>query len=88
MGQRRIRVAVIYGGRNSEHSISVVSAGAVMAALDPDRYEVIPVGITTSGSWVCPDSSAQSSDFPSGTDAADRRAGEAVVLPPDPENRG
>jgi D-alanine-D-alanine ligase len=55
MRQRRIRVAVIYGGRNSEHGISVVSAGAVMAALDPDKYDVIPVGITPAGGWVLTD---------------------------------
>ena len=52
MGHARIRVAVIYGGRNSEHGVSVVSAGSVMAALDPAKYEVIPVGITPKGAWV------------------------------------
>ena len=45
----RIRVAVIYGGRSSEHSVSCVSAGAIMSHLDPERYEVIPVGITLEG---------------------------------------
>jgi D-alanine-D-alanine ligase len=48
----RIRVAVVYGGRSSEHGISVVSAGSVIAALDPGKYEVIPVGITPDGGWV------------------------------------
>jgi D-alanine-D-alanine ligase len=48
----RIRVALVYGGRSSEHPISVVSAGSVLAALDPDRYEVITVGITRSGAWI------------------------------------
>jgi D-alanine-D-alanine ligase len=48
----RIRVAVVYGGHNSEHSISVISAGSVLAALDPARYEVIPVGITEAGTWL------------------------------------
>lgn len=46
------RVAVIFGGRSSEHSISCVSAGSVIAALDPERYEVIPIGITQDGHWV------------------------------------
>ncbi|RNL79878.1 D-alanine--D-alanine ligase family protein [Nocardioides marmorisolisilvae] len=50
--QQRIRVAVVFGGRSSEHAISCVSAGSVIAALDPQRYEVIPVGITTDGRWV------------------------------------
>lgn len=48
----RTRVAVIYGGRSSEHAISCVSAGGVMAALDPTRYEVIAIGITADGVWV------------------------------------
>lgn len=48
----RIRVAVLYGGRSSEHSISCISAGAIMAHLDTDKYETIPVGITTDGYWV------------------------------------
>ena len=49
---RKPRVAVVFGGRSSEHSISCVSAGSVIAALDPDRYEVIPIGITQDGRWV------------------------------------
>ncbi|SED61950.1 D-alanine--D-alanine ligase family protein [Jiangella alba] len=49
---RRIRVAVVFGGRSSEHEISCVTAGGVLAALDPRRYDVLPIGITTSGRWV------------------------------------
>lgn len=48
----RIRVAVVFGGRSSEHAISCISAGSVIKALDPARYEVIPIGITTDGRWV------------------------------------
>lgn len=46
-----IRVAIIYGGRSSEHSVSCVTAGAIMSHLDPDAYEVFPVGITREGVW-------------------------------------
>jgi D-alanine-D-alanine ligase len=49
---RRTRVAVVFGGRSSEHAISCVSAGSVIAALDPERYEVVPIGITPDGRWV------------------------------------
>jgi D-alanine-D-alanine ligase len=49
---RRIRVAVVFGGRSSEHAISCVSAGSVIEALDPERYDVIPIGITPEGRWV------------------------------------
>jgi len=48
----RIRVAVVYGGRSSEHAISCVSAGSILRHLDPQRFEVIPVGITSDGTWL------------------------------------
>jgi D-alanine-D-alanine ligase len=48
----RIRVGVIFGGRSVEHAVSLVSARAIMEALDPDRYEVVPIGITRQGRWV------------------------------------
>ena len=50
-----MRVAVIYGGRSSEHAISCVSAGSILRNLDPDRFEVVAVGITPGGSWVLTD---------------------------------
>jgi D-alanine-D-alanine ligase len=49
---KRIKVAVVFGGRSSEHAISCVSAGSVINALDPERYDVVPIGITTDGRWV------------------------------------
>jgi len=48
----RIRIGVVYGGRSSEHPISVLSAGSVLAALDPAKYEVLTLGITRKGAWV------------------------------------
>jgi D-alanine-D-alanine ligase len=48
----RIRVAVVYGGRSSEHAISCVSAGSILRHLDPARFEVVPVGIARDGSWL------------------------------------
>jgi D-alanine-D-alanine ligase len=50
--RRKPRVAVVFGGRSSEHSISCVSAGSVIAALDPEKYDVVPIGITAAGHWV------------------------------------
>jgi D-alanine-D-alanine ligase len=49
------RVAVVFGGRSTEHAVSCVSAGSVLAALDRDRWDVVPVGITTDGRWVLVD---------------------------------
>ena len=50
--QRKIRVAVVFGGRSSEHSISCASAAHVLPALDPERYEIVPVGIARDGRWL------------------------------------
>ena len=49
---RRIRVAVVFGGRSSEHAISCVTAGSVLQAIDREKYDVIPIGIATDGRWV------------------------------------
>jgi D-alanine-D-alanine ligase len=48
----RPRVVVLFGGRSSEHAISCVTAGSVLAAIDREAYDVLPVGITADGRWV------------------------------------
>src|SRR5262245_61195944 len=48
----KIRVAVLFGGRSAEHDISVISARSIMAAMDPARYEVVPIGVTREGGWL------------------------------------
>jgi len=55
VADRRLRVAVVYGGRSGEHEVSIESARSVMQAIDRDRYEVIPVGITQRGRWLLAD---------------------------------
>ena len=50
--QRKIRVAVIFGGRGPEHAVSCMGGGNMLGAIDRDKYEVIPVGITRDGRWV------------------------------------
>jgi D-alanine-D-alanine ligase len=47
----RRRVVVLFGGRSAEHEVSVLSARAVLEALDPGRYEAIPIGVTKAGRW-------------------------------------
>ena len=54
----RLRVALIFGGRSGEHDVSVVSARSVAGALDPDRYEVVPMAIDRAGLWANPDTAA------------------------------
>jgi D-alanine-D-alanine ligase len=53
---RRQRVLLLFGGRSAEHDVSRVTAVAVARALDPERYEVVPVAITTEGRWLLADS--------------------------------
>jgi D-alanine-D-alanine ligase len=50
--QRKIRVAVIFGGRGPEHAVSCMGGGNMLGSIDRGKYEVIPVGITREGSWV------------------------------------
>ncbi|MFI0903382.1 D-alanine--D-alanine ligase family protein [Streptomyces sioyaensis] len=85
------RVAVVFGGRSSEHAISVLTAGAVLRAIDRDKYDVLPIGITSDGRW------ALTADDPERMAIADRRLPSVaelaespeggVVLPVDPTNR-
>lgn len=93
--ERRLRVAVVFGGRSSEHAISCVSAGCVLRNLDPQRFDVVAVGITPEGSWVLTDGDPDAlaiteRQLPevtseSGTELAlaldPRRAGQLVSLP-------
>jgi D-alanine-D-alanine ligase len=88
MTEPRLRVAVLFGGRSSEHAISCVSAGSVLAALDRDRYDVLPIGITPDGRWVL------AADDPARLAITDRSlpavdpSGTALVLPGDPTAKG
>ena len=88
MTEPRLRVAVLFGGRSSEHAISCVSAGSVLAALDRDRYDVLPIGITPDGRWVL------AADDPQRLAIRDRDlpavdpTGAALTLPGDPTAKG
>lgn len=50
----KIRVGVVFGGRSGEHEISLRSAESVLRSLDPDKYDVVPIGITHEGKWLSP----------------------------------
>ncbi|MFN2283765.1 MAG: D-alanine--D-alanine ligase family protein [Anaerolineae bacterium] len=72
MKTERLKVAVIFGGRSGEHEVSIMSARSVMRALDPEKYEAIPVGITRQGRWIIgadPMKALESEDF-TGTQTA------------------
>ncbi len=85
----RIRVAVVFGGRSNEHAISCVSAGSILRNLDPQRFDVLAVGITPDGSWVLtdgdPDALAITNRELPGVSAA---SGAELALPADPQRAG
>ncbi|MFF1715886.1 D-alanine--D-alanine ligase family protein [Streptomyces sp. NPDC058268] len=88
---RKPRVAVVFGGRSSEHGISVVTAGAVLRAIDRTKYDVLPIGITTDGRWALtaddPDRMAITERQVPNVDALAESADGGVVMPLDPGNR-
>ncbi len=51
---RKLKVAVLFGGRSVEHEVSVVSAQGVMAAIDDKRFKAVPIGVTRQGTWLTP----------------------------------
>jgi D-alanine-D-alanine ligase len=87
---RKPRVAVVFGGRSSEHGVSVVTAASVLRAIDRDRYDVLPIGITTEGRWAltadAPERMAiQQRRMPTVEQVTDHEG--TVVLPVDPASR-
>jgi D-alanine--D-alanine ligase len=82
----RIRVAVVFGGRSSEHAISCLTAGSVMAAIDKERYEIVPVGIARDGRWVL--ASEQRLVIEDGRLPEVTGDGQTLALPFDPAGNG
>lgn len=82
----RVRIAVLFGGRSAEHDVSVLSATNVLRALDPGKYDIVPIFVTRQGQWLL-------SQFTDGTAAMPERGteiclvpggeGRAMALPPD-----
>src|ERR1700683_1664428 len=74
---KRLRIGVLFGGRSGEHEVSLASAASVIRALDPEKYEAVPIGISKDGRWLVGTSSIKL--------LADvLKSGDRVVLPPDP----
>ena len=85
----RTRVAVVYGGRSSEHAISCISAGSILRNLDPSRFEVVAVGITPEGSWVLTDGRPETLAITDGQlPEVSGTSGTALALAADPRRRG
>ena len=81
---KRIRVAVIFGGRSSEHEISCISAGSILRAIDQTKYEVVPIGITREGKWVLESSNADRLKVIDGVFPEVNADASVVLFTPDP----
>ena len=95
---KKIRVGILFGGRSGEHEVSLLSAASVFNAIDKDKYEVVPIGITKEGRWVTAadaerllhgkfeDNKHLRAGDPEATPGAAVLAkGESVVVPPEPQ---
>ena len=92
----KLRVGVLFGGRSGEHEISLLSAASVIEAIDKEKYEVVPIGITKAGRWVTSGSAEQllngkgagkhlrAGDPAATTPAAVIAKGEGIIVPPEP----
>jgi D-alanine-D-alanine ligase len=76
-GPKKLRVGILFGGRSGEHEVSLASAASVIRALDPDKYEAVPIGITKEGRWLA--GAGAQKLLPEVL-----KNGERVVLPADP----
>jgi D-alanine-D-alanine ligase len=86
MSSPKTRVAVVFGGRSTEHTISCVSAGSVLANLDPGRFEIVPIGITREGGWVLGTSDPKELEI-NGRELPAVEDGRSLVLAGDPTSR-
>lgn len=84
----RLRVALVFGGRSSEHEVSCATAASVLDALDRDRYDVIPVGIARDGHWVLAPDDAEQFRLTSGHRPSVDTHAPSVLVPTSGEQRG
>ena len=97
----KLRVGVLFGGRSGEHEVSLLSAASVLNAIDKEKYEVVPIGITKDGRWLTAEHAEnlltgklvieprhlRAGDPDLTQPAAVLARGEAVVVPPEPVHR-
>jgi D-alanine-D-alanine ligase len=98
---KKLRVGILFGGRSGEHEVSLLSAASVLNAIDKDKYEVVPIGITKDGRWLTSEHAEnlltgkllleprnlRAGDPETTSPAAVLARGEAVVVPPEPVHR-
>jgi D-alanine-D-alanine ligase len=98
---KKLRVGILFGGRSGEHEVSLLSAASVLNAIDKDKYEVVPIGITKDGRWLTATDAEnllqgklvieprhlRAGDPDITQPAAVLARGESVVVPPEPVHR-
>src|SRR5580693_5815915 len=98
---KKLRVGILFGGRSGEHEVSLLSAASVLNAIDKDKYEVVPIGITKDGRWLTAGDAEnllqgklvlearqlRAGDPETTPAAAVLARGESVVVPPEPVHR-
>jgi D-alanine-D-alanine ligase len=98
---KKLRVGILFGGRSGEHEVSLLSAASVLNAIDKDKYEVVPIGITKDGRWLTAEHAEnlltgklvleprnlRAGDPETTQPAAVLARGEAVIVPPEPVHR-
>jgi D-alanine-D-alanine ligase len=97
---KKLRVGILFGGRSGEHEVSLLSAASVFSAIDKNKFEVVPIGITKDGRWVTAadaerllkgefsrheERHLRAGDPETTPGAAVLANGEAVVVPPEPQ---
>jgi len=93
---KKLRVGVLFGGRSGEHEVSLLSAASVMKAMDPSKYDVVPIGITKDGRWLAaqhaeallkgepPPTTLRAGDPGKTAAAAVLARGDEIIVPPVP----
>src|ERR1700751_5962933 len=99
---KKLRVGILFGGRSGEHEISLLSAASVFKAIDQNKYEVVPIGITKDGRWLTSadaerlltgkplehERHLRAGDPEATPGAAVLHNGEPIVAPPEPHQPG
>src|ERR1700758_3232127 len=98
---KKLRVGILFGGRSGEHEVSLLSAASVLKAIDKNKFDVLPIGITKEGRWLTSSEAERllegkpieearhlrAGDPEATPGAAVLAKGEAVVVPPEPVHR-
>ena len=78
---RRPRVAIVFGGRSSEHAVSCATAAGVLRAIDRSKYDIVPIGISRDGQWVLAEDDPARFELTAGRTPEVESSAAHVVLP-------